>query len=236
MRDREIHYLCIVDMNSENLVSLFTLANASRLTMGAVRTISSGSTIIEFVATGGDAASAAFIGRASRFASVSVASIEDISETLKSESIIPVTEPCTLCIVKPHVIKAHESGRILSCITDGGFTIRGVFSVHLSPQIAEAFLDVYRDIYVPYSAMIEQICSSPVLAVMVTSSRSASIVEDFRELAGPLNPEVAKAIRSESIRAKFGLNKAQNAVHCTDLPEDGEMECRYIFDTVAGTI
>jgi hypothetical protein len=30
-------------------------------------------------------------------------------------------------------------------------------------------------------------------------------------------------------RAKFGLDRVRNAVHCTDLPEDGTLECEYFF-------
>jgi nucleoside-diphosphate kinase len=34
-------------------------------------------------------------------------------------------------------------------------------------------------------------------------------------------------------RARFGESIVKNAVHCTDLPEDGEMECRYFFETLS---
>lgn len=30
-------------------------------------------------------------------------------------------------------------------------------------------------------------------------------------------------------RARFGLDKVRNAVHCTDLPEDGSLEVEYFF-------
>lgn len=31
-------------------------------------------------------------------------------------------------------------------------------------------------------------------------------------------------------RAKFGLDRVRNAVHCTDLPEDGVVESEYFFN------
>ena len=61
----------------------------------------------------------------------------------------------------------------------------------------------------------------------------ANAVVDFRELCGPLEPVLGKKLRPKSLRAQFGRDLACNAVHCTDLPEDGETECTYIFDTVA---
>lgn len=40
-------------------------------------------------------------------------------------------------------------------------------------------------------------------------------------------------ISPDSSRARFGESVVKNAVHCTDLPEDGEMECRYFFETLS---
>jgi len=41
--------------------------------------------------------------------------------------------------------------------------------------------------------------------------------------------ELARHIRPNSIRAQFGQTKAKNALHCTDLPEDGPLEVEYFF-------
>jgi hypothetical protein len=58
-------------------------------------------------------------------------------------------------------------------------------------------------------------------------------VEEFRKLCGPLNPEIARKLRPNTLRAVFGgEDMAHNAVHCTDLFDDGEMECRYMLETV----
>jgi hypothetical protein len=46
----------------------------------------------------------------------------------------------------------------------------------------------------------------------------------FRELCGPPDPEVARHIRQNTLRAKYGRNRVQNAVHCTDLPDDAALE------------
>jgi nucleoside-diphosphate kinase len=48
-------------------------------------------------------------------------------------------------------------------------------------------------------------------------------------LAGPLDPEIAKNLRPDTIRARFGVDRARNAVHCTDLQTDGALECEYFF-------
>jgi len=54
--------------------------------------------------------------------------------------------------------------------------------------------------------------------------RQQNVVKIFREMVGPSDPEIAKYLRPNTIRAKFGLDRVKNAVHCTDLPEDGTIE------------
>ena len=39
-----------------------------------------------------------------------------------------------------------------------------------------------------------------------------------------IDPEIAKHLRKNTLRAKFGVSKIKNAIHCTDLPEDGPLE------------
>nr|XP_028705991.1 nucleoside diphosphate kinase 7 isoform X5 [Macaca mulatta] len=41
--------------------------------------------------------------------------------------------------------------------------------------------------------------------------------------------EIARHLRPGTLRAIFGKTKIQNAVHCTDLPEDGLLEVQYFF-------
>ena len=47
--------------------------------------------------------------------------------------------------------------------------------------------------------------------------------------AGPWDVEMAKELRPDSLRARFGEDRIRNAVHCTDLPEDAQLECEYCF-------
>ena len=47
---------------------------------------------------------------------------------------------------------------------------------------------------------------------------------------GPHDPEIAKYLRPNTLRAQFGLERVRNVVHCTDLAEDGVIECEYFFN------
>ena len=77
-----------------------------------------------------------------------------------------------------------------------------------------------------YLDLAEELTEGPLLAMEV---RAEKAVETFRETVGPWDIEMAKELRPATIRALFGKDRIRNAVHCTDLPEDGELECRYFF-------
>jgi nucleoside-diphosphate kinase len=98
--------------------------------------------------------------------------------------------------------------------------------------MAEEMFDIYANIYPSYSQMIEQMCSGPSLAVMIEGDEN--VTTEFRAFAGPQHPELAKTLRPQSLRTQFGVDDTLNAVHCTDLTGDGDMECRYFFETLAG--
>jgi nucleoside-diphosphate kinase len=40
---------------------------------------------------------------------------------------------------------------------------------------------------------------------------------------------VARALVPDSIRAKYGVSIVENAVHCTDLVANAQLECEYFF-------
>ena len=55
-------------------------------------------------------------------------------------------------------------------------------------------------------------------------------MKSFRKLCGPSDPEVCRVLYPDSLRAKYGgMNQEENAVHCSDLEEDGILEVEYFF-------
>ncbi|XP_038657983.1 nucleoside diphosphate kinase 7 isoform X3 [Scyliorhinus canicula] len=110
---------------------------------------------------------------------------------------------CTLCIIKPHAIAEGLTGKILDAIEERGFKF-------------SAF----------QMGMVNELSSGPCLALEL---QGKDIQKLFRECCGPSDPEIARHLRPRSFRALFGRNKVQNAVHCTDLPEDGVLEVQYFF-------
>lgn len=147
---------------------------------------------------------------------------------------IKVQQDCTLCVMKPHLLKSGRTGELFEYIVTGGFEVVGVFLTHMTIPIVEGLFDIYRGVFDKYAAMIDELSSAPVLAVMLRkeSTFNNSVIE-FREYCGPVNPLLAKILRPKSLRAIFGEDIVRNAVHCTDLDTDGPLECQYFFDTLA---
>lgn len=155
---------------------------------------------------------------------------DEITRILRDSPPSELKEYASLCLVKPHVFKDQKLGEVLRDITEAGFIVGGLLSIHLTLNMAEELMDVYKLFAINYSSMIEHLCSGPVLAIMIRGNHD--IVQDFREFCGPFNPDIASVLRPKSLRSQYGVNTLLNGFHCTDLPEDGEMECRYIFETI----
>uniref|UniRef100_A0A673WX28 Nucleoside diphosphate kinase homolog 7 n=1 Tax=Salmo trutta TaxID=8032 RepID=A0A673WX28_SALTR len=126
------------------------------------------------------------------------------------------TLPCNLM---PHVVSL--TGKILHSISAAGFEISALQMFNMDRANAEEFLEVYKGVVTEYPSMVAELCSGPCMALEI---RGTDAPKTFREFCGPADPEIARHLRPSSLRALYGKTKVQNAVHCTDLPEDGVLE------------
>ena len=80
-----------------------------------------------------------------------------------------------------------------------------------------------------YSDWAEELVGGKCVALQVRSPDPSLSVLKLRELCGAHDPEIAGHLHKGSLRASFGRDKVRNAVHCTDLQEDGPLEVDYFF-------
>ncbi|XP_065203260.1 nucleoside diphosphate kinase homolog 7 [Planococcus citri] len=137
------------------------------------------------------------------------------------------------CVIKPHTVKEAKIGQIMMTIEEAGYQISGVFMVMLSTEQAEQFHEVYKYVVTEYQNMVSELCSSPCVAMEVRGRFEKNSHSEFRKLAGPFDPELAKELRPDTIRARFGKNCAQNAIHVTDLVEDCPLEVEFFFKKIS---
>uniref|UniRef100_A0A5F8H045 Nucleoside diphosphate kinase homolog 7 n=1 Tax=Monodelphis domestica TaxID=13616 RepID=A0A5F8H045_MONDO len=129
---------------------------------------------------------------------------------------------CTCCVIKPHAINAGQLGKILIAIRDEGFEISAMQMFHMDRVNVEEFYEVYKGVVTDFSDMVTELYSGPCVALEIQQH----CTKTFREFCGPADPEIARHLRPGTLRAIFGKSRIQNAVHCTDLPEDGLLEIK----------
>lgn len=135
-------------------------------------------------------------------------------------------DSCTCGIVKPHAVKSKHVGKVLDVIISQGYEISAVSYIYFEMLQAEEFYEVYKDVIPEYGDHVTQLCSGPSIALEI---RAEDAVNVFRQTAGPWDCDMAKELRPESVRGKLGEDNIRNALHCTDLPTDGVLECEYCF-------
>ena len=104
---------------------------------------------------------------------------------------------CTLCIIKPHIIIDGLAGQIIDMILTEGFEISAMEMFYLHKGTAEEFYDVYKGVLPEYLPLIEHMTSGPCI---VLELRQENVVQAFRNLVGPHDPEIAKYLRPNTIR------------------------------------
>lgn len=161
--------------------------------------------------------------------------IEDLFKQMDATWCLTSSEGyCTCCVIKPHIFSkgSRSVGQILLDIVSRRLPITFIqlTTMNLSMPIAKEMFGCYRGVISAYSSWLDEYCSGTCLCLGLKSN-SENIVNALRDECGPMNPTIGRIIRPRSIRAVFGVKSvAMNAVHCTDLPEDGEMECDYLFN------
>ena len=128
----------------------------------------------------------------------------------------------TLAIIKPDSYRDGNSGKIIDRIISEGFTIKEMRQIHMSKEKAEGFYEVHKER--PFYDELTDFMSSGKCVVLSLERENA--VSKWREVIGATNPEEAE---QGTIRALFGKNTGNNAVHGSDSPENGIIESNYFF-------
>ncbi|KAF0734032.1 hypothetical protein Ae201684_009205 [Aphanomyces euteiches] len=136
----------------------------------------------------------------------------------------------TLCLIRPRVVREGKCGAILDAILKAGFEISALKLVHVEVAAIDEFLAVYKPVTRQYHELVKYMSSAPLVAIEV---RGDDIVSRFQAFCGPFDVQVARELAPTSLRARFGHTNIQNAVHCTDTPEDGALESQFFFRVLA---
>ncbi len=128
----------------------------------------------------------------------------------------------TLAIIKPDAVKKNAIGDIIRRSEGAGLRPITIRMMQLSKAIAEEFYAVHRDR--PFFDSLTTFMASGPVVVLVLEGEDA--IKRYRDLMGATDPSKADA---STIRAAYGTDIENNAVHGSDSPETAQFEISYFF-------
>ncbi len=128
----------------------------------------------------------------------------------------------TFSIIKPDAVERNKIGEITAMLEAAGLRIVASKRIKLDQEKAAAFYGIHAD--KPFfQSLCDFMCSGPIV-VQVLEGENA--IHRNREVMGATNPEEAD---EGTIRALYGTNTGNNAVHGSDSSENGIIESNYFF-------
>lgn len=136
----------------------------------------------------------------------------------------------SMILLKPHALQKNLGGQIIQFFLDQGLSLAAIRAVSLSPHNADFLIQPYKGVLADYQATVDSISGNS-WVVQFASTNSVEALPTVRSICGPYDPAIAKALVPKSIRARFGVDRVNNAVHCVDVAEDSIVYPQFFFDT-----
>ncbi|KAM6210823.1 thioredoxin domain-containing protein 3 [Sarcoramphus papa] len=133
----------------------------------------------------------------------------------------------TLALIKPAAAMKHKDD-IMQKVKDAGFTISKIKEEALTHEMATQFYKDHKG--KPFYEQLVTCMTEGPSVIMVLTKENA--VEEWRQLMGPTDPEVAKETSPESIRAHFAQDILSNAVHGSSNREHALKSIECVFGEI----
>ena len=128
----------------------------------------------------------------------------------------------SLVLIKPDAMKKGLAGTIIGRLEKQGLKLMALKMLHMDNALAKRHYAIHSD--KPFFAgLIDYITSTPIVAIVFVGEEA---VEVIRKMMGATDPAKADA---GTIRADFGSDIQNNAVHGSDSVETAEEEIRLFF-------
>ena len=128
----------------------------------------------------------------------------------------------SLVLIKPDAMQRRLAGEIISRLEKEGLKVVALKMLHMDEALAKRHYDIHVG-KLFFEGLIEYITSTPVIAIVF---EGVGAVEVVRRLMGATDPAKAE---TGTIRADFGLDIQNNAVHGSDSVESAEKEIKLFF-------
>ncbi|AND84711.1 nucleoside-diphosphate kinase [Clostridium tyrobutyricum] len=128
----------------------------------------------------------------------------------------------TLVLIKPDAMERKLMGEIISIYEKKGLHIAALKIIKPSKEIAERHYAEHKG--KPFfQELVNFITRSEVCAMLIEADNAIELVRKINGLTNPMDADMG------TIRGKFALSKAENAVHASDSKESFEREMKIWF-------
>jgi nucleoside-diphosphate kinase len=129
----------------------------------------------------------------------------------------------TFSIIKPNAMKKNAIGDIVSMFEANGLKIAAAKITVLTKSKAEEFYAEHKARPF-FGELVSFMTSGPVMLMCLAGENA---VMKNRDIMGATDPKKATV---GTVRAKFGDNMGENAVHGSDSPQSAERELSLFFE------
>ena len=128
----------------------------------------------------------------------------------------------TYIMLKPDCVERKLMGEVISKIEKKGYKITNIKMMHLNEEILrEHYAHIADRPFFP--DIVKYMTRGPVVGMIVEGE---NVVKGMRILMGATKFEEATA---GTIRGDFAMSTAENIIHGSDSPENGEIEIKRFF-------
>jgi nucleoside-diphosphate kinase len=128
----------------------------------------------------------------------------------------------TFSIIKPDATARNLTGKVLTCLEDGGLRVVAQRRIWMTKAQAEGFYAVHKERPF-FNDLVKFMTSGP---VVVQALEGPNAVARNREIMGATDPKKAAP---GTIRALYGESIERNSVHGSDSPENARIEIEFFF-------
>jgi len=128
----------------------------------------------------------------------------------------------SVVLIKPAAMKRHLAGAILAKFQEKGLKMIALKMLHMDAKLAKRHYAVHEG--KPFfNDLVAYITSAPIVAIVFEGNNA---IELIRKTMGATDPKKAE---KGTIRAEFGLDIQNNAVHGSDSAENAAKEINLFF-------
>jgi len=128
----------------------------------------------------------------------------------------------SLVLIKPDAMKRNLAGAILARFEQRGLKTVGLKMLHMDEALAKRHYAVHEG--KPFfTDLVKYITSTPIVAIVFEGDNAIELIQ---RTMGSTDPKKAD---KGTIRADFGIDIQNNAVHGSDSPENAAKEIKLFF-------